>query len=283
MKPDVPYTARTFAERLDSTLVIRYDAPSQKFVPYVPEVSETDGFVIEGGQGYIVNVLEEKQVTFTGTLWTNTPPASPQQTLNKENAVWAFVVVGNLPIELRNSGNLTISVRNVERNIHREFQPSASKFSVAFVNSDRTSVVKAKDVLEVSVKDVDGREVAQKKITVKPKDLAKAFVIVNPRYNPIPKSSVLLQNFPNPFNPETWIPYQLAEGSDVTISIYNMKGKLVRTLKLGHRQAGFYLSKGRATYWNGRNQTGEQVASGVYFYTIDAGNFRATRRMVIIR
>lgn len=283
MKPDVPYTARSFAEKLDSTAIIRYDAPSQKFVPYVPEVSETDGFVIEGGQGYIVNVLEEKQVTFTGTLWTNTPPASPKQTPDKENAVWAFVVAGNLPIELRNSGNLTISVRNVERNIHREFQPPHSEFSVAFVNSDRSSVIEAGEQLEISVKDADGILVAQKQITVQPKDLAKAFVVANPRYNPIPKSSVLLQNYPNPFNPETWIPFKLAEHAETSILIYDVAGRIIRILRLGKLSAGVYTSKNRAAYWDGLSDTGEEVASGVYFYTITASGFRSTRRMVIVR
>ena len=97
----------------------------------------------------------------------------------------------------------------------------------------------------------------------------------------IPKETLLLANYPNPFNPETWIPYQLSESADVRISIYAADGRLVRVLALGHQGAGIYESRGRAGYWDGRNTQGESVASGVYFYTLTAGDFTATRRMII--
>ena len=97
----------------------------------------------------------------------------------------------------------------------------------------------------------------------------------------IPKETALLANYPNPFNPETWIPYQLSEPAGVTVRIYSMKGTLVRTLVLGHQPGGTYHSKSRAAYWDGRNTQGEKVASGIYFYTLSADNFTATRRMLI--
>ena len=96
-----------------------------------------------------------------------------------------------------------------------------------------------------------------------------------------PKETVLLANYPNPFNPETWIPYQLSEAAEVTVTIHASDGKLVRTLELGQVPAGAYSDKDRAAYWNGRNAQGEPVASGVYFYTLTAGEFKATRKMVI--
>ena len=96
-----------------------------------------------------------------------------------------------------------------------------------------------------------------------------------------PKKTALLPNYPNPFNPETWIPYQLATPSEVTITIYEVDGQLVRTLELGHQSAGVYTSRSRAAYWDGRNALGEPVASGVYFYTFTADEFIATRRMLI--
>ena len=96
-----------------------------------------------------------------------------------------------------------------------------------------------------------------------------------------PKETALLANYPNPFNPETWIPYQLAEPAAVSISIYAADGKLVRTLALGHLLAGVYHSKSRAAYWDGRNVLGESVASGIYFYTLTADDFTATRKMII--
>ena len=96
-----------------------------------------------------------------------------------------------------------------------------------------------------------------------------------------PKETVLLANYPNPFNPETWIPYQLAAPADVSIAIYAIDGKLIRRLDLGHQPVGIYESRSRAAYWDGRNQIGEPVASGVYFYTLSAGDFTATRKMLI--
>jgi hypothetical protein len=111
------------------------------------------------------------------------------------------------------------------------------------------------------------------------------------------KYTVLYQNYPNPFNPETWIPFQLAAPVDVTIRIYVQSGQLVRTLRLGHKEAGIYLEKSKAGYWDGRNDAGEQVASGVYFYQLDVrspGGFRdsdsfgagdpsQTRRMAVLK
>ena len=97
----------------------------------------------------------------------------------------------------------------------------------------------------------------------------------------IPKKTVLLPNYPNPFNPETWIPYQLAAAADVTLTIYDVKGQVVRTLALGHQPAGVYQSRSRAAYWGGKNELGEPVASGVYFYTFTASGFSVTRKMLI--
>ena len=98
-----------------------------------------------------------------------------------------------------------------------------------------------------------------------------------------PEETVLLHNYPNPFNPETWIPYQLAQPADVTIHIYATSGVLIRTLHLGHQPAGIYQYRSRAAYWDGKNAVGESVASGVYFYTFTAGDFTATRKMLIIK
>jgi len=99
----------------------------------------------------------------------------------------------------------------------------------------------------------------------------------------IPAHSSLLQNYPNPFNPDTRIPYQLKEGTDVTIRIYSATGELVRELNLGHKPAGLYAGHDRAAYWDGRNGAGEQLASGVYFYTIQAGEFVATKKMILAK
>ncbi len=99
----------------------------------------------------------------------------------------------------------------------------------------------------------------------------------------VPENTVLLHNYPNPFNPETWIPYELSAAADVSLTIYATDGKVVRILILGHQPAGYYTGRSRAAYWDGRNSVGEPVASGVYFYTLTAGDFRATRKMLIVK
>ena len=109
-----------------------------------------------------------------------------------------------------------------------------------------------------------------------PMDVAAA-----PGTQAVPQQTRLLANYPNPFNPETWIPYQLAKSAEVTLTIYAVNGQLIRTLALGHQPAGNYQRQSRAAYWDGKNALGEPVASGVYFYTLTAGNFTATRKLLI--
>ena len=104
---------------------------------------------------------------------------------------------------------------------------------------------------------------------------------VSPR--PKPKEFRLLQNYPNPFNPETWIPYNLKENATVKISIYDSSGRLVRTLDRGFKKADFYTSREKAAYWDGRNDTGEKVSSGPYFYHLQAGSFPDVRKMLILK
>ena len=96
-----------------------------------------------------------------------------------------------------------------------------------------------------------------------------------------PTQTMLLPNYPNPFNPETWMPYQLSEAAVVRITLYDVMGRVVRSLDLGHQAAGYYRSRSEAAYWDGKNTLGEQVASGVYFYTLTAGDFTTTRKMLI--
>ena len=121
------------------------------------------------------------------------------------------------------------------------------------------------------------------RVKVKPTDLANAVLSVRLDGIGQPSQDLLLQNYPNPFNPETWIPYQLSEDSPVSISIYDTSGRLVRTLSLGFQSAGFYNSRSRAAYWDGRNALGERVASGIYFYQLTTSEFQQTKRMLILK
>ncbi len=283
--PDTPYTAKSFAEEIgDTTLIIRFDNVAKEWVSYLPGYDTDDGFSINGGGGYIVNVTASKDVAFTGAVWDDANAAPHSGHPNLFGDTWAFVVAGELPIELRDAGHLTVSVRNsalTERSTY--ITKSHSAFRVVFVDSDRRAVVETGGQLLFEVTDADGRLVAEKQVTIDPTDLANAYKIINPRYNPIPDYTALLQNYPNPFNPETWIPFQLSESANITISIYDISGKLIRTLFLGDRHAGIYTARDRAAHWDGRNGVGEKVSSGVYFYRINAGKFYAIKRMAILK
>ena len=98
-----------------------------------------------------------------------------------------------------------------------------------------------------------------------------------------PEETMLLANYPNPFNPETWIPYHLADASNVRITVYDTRGIVVRRLDLGHQREGYYTSRSRAAYWDGRNHVGERVASGIYFYQLEADDVSRLRKMVILK
>ena len=99
----------------------------------------------------------------------------------------------------------------------------------------------------------------------------------------LPTQNQLLANYPNPFNPETWIPFQLAQDSTVTAVIYDVTGKQIRMIQLGYVQAGNYVESSKAIYWDGRTDIGEHVSSGTYFYQIEAGDYTETRKMVILK
>lgn len=152
-------------------------------------------------------------------------------------------------------------------------------------DSNHKSVVQVGDILEVVLRDAPGTLVAGPILqTVSSTDIHNAYLRVQLTVRDVlPKRTVLAQNYPNPFNPETWIPYQLSEPAEVSIQIYDGSGHLVRTLNVGLKSAGIHTTRSRAAYWDGKNESGERVASGVYFYTLRIPEFSATRRMVILK
>ena len=113
-------------------------------------------------------------------------------------------------------------------------------------------------------------------------DKTKKIQKLSPSAVPVaPTETALLPNYPNPFNPETWIPYHLADAAKVTLNVYGAKGVLVRQLDLGYQPTGFYADRGHAAYWGGRNHQGETVTTGVYFCTLRAGNLSFTRKILV--
>ena len=99
----------------------------------------------------------------------------------------------------------------------------------------------------------------------------------------LPEQTRLLPNYPNPFNPETWIPFELSQDSKVSVTIYDLAGTPVRTISLGHLEVGRYVSQSKAIYWDGKTDAGERVASGTYFYTLKTDMFTATQKMIILK
>ncbi len=116
-----------------------------------------------------------------------------------------------------------------------------------------------------------------------PPVLAKPEVVNPPTTTSVVEQTRLFQNYPDPSNPETWIPYELSEDADVTVEIYDLTGAMVRKLVLGRQTKGRYIDKRRAAFWDGRNERGELVSSGVYFYTLKADEFSATRRLALLK
>ena len=292
LKPITPYTARTFAKEVFATTVIQLDEERQRFVGFTSDAPD-NGFAIEGGKGYIVNVTEDKMISFTGAAWTNQPPVGAAPVVQGFNprttdGAWAFVVSGRFEdgVAARlcpaTVDEYRVTVRNTRTNATATDVVRSGYFAAVFADLNRNNVVEIGDRLEVTVTDGKGEIVSSPlPYTVTTEAIRQAFLPVT--LNLIPHRSLLLQNYPNPFNPETWIPYQLQESADVVIRIYNAQGRLVRTLDLGGRSAGFYLNRTNAGYWDGHNDAGEKVASGIYFYRLRAGNFSATRRMLIVK
>ena len=199
---------------------------------------------------------------------------------------WAFVVTSDIQgmetgtayrLVAENLRTGSIATQNITTDVRRS--------AAVWADLNRKSVIQAGDRLEITLYDDRGRVVSGPfQRTVTTTDIRNAFLSVDLTVGDVrPQETVLAQNFPNPFNPETWIPYQLSESTEVSIQIYDVSGRLVRTLNLGWQPVGSYMTPSSAAYWDGRNAIGERVASGIYFYTLQTSDFAATRRMVILK
>ena len=291
LSPSTPMTAKSLVALTGATTIITLDAANQRFVAWTPNAPD-DGFSIEGGKGYIVNVPQDRNFAFVGAPWTDpteATAAAPAITplIRGDRGVaqeaWAFVVSGHLEGKPAFDGYQVI-VRNLRTNSAITASVQGDYFAAATVDLTRRSVVHVGDIVEVRVIGPDGNFESQTlNLKVTPEHLANAVLSVRLDGIGQPSQNQLLQNYPNPFNPETWIPYQLSEDSPVSVSIYDTTGKLVRTLSLGFQSAGFYNSRERAAYWDGRNALGERVASGIYFYQLTTPAFQQTRRLVIVK
>ena len=286
LAPPSPMNAKNLVAMTGATAIIAFDAPNQRFIGWTPS-APNDGFSIEGGHGYIVNVPKARNFAFVGAPWTDPTEAvaaSPTAISTEvPQEAWAFVISGHLSGKSAFDGYQVI-VRNLRTDSVITASVEGDYFAAATADLTRRSVVQAGDVIELRVIGPNGNaELQTLSVKVTSEHLANAVLSVSLDGIGQPMENLLLQNYPNPFNPETWIPYQLSEDTPVSISIYDTTGKLIRTLSLGFQSAGFYNSQGRAAYWDGRNALGERVASGIYFYQLTTPSFQQTRRLVIVK
>ena len=275
LMPNAPFTARSFMEKTGATMIIELNAATQKYIGWTAN-SIGNGFSIEGGMGYIINVSTPKTVRFSGRAWqdTTSSAAAPMQPLIPKT--WAFV----LRAHLEGISDVKLTVYNGHTRVAEAVE--SNNFHAAWVDMNRESVVSVGDTLTIEVRDTSGGLMGTLQHEISAADVERAFTELRlTPANLIPKRTVLLANYPNPFNPETWIPYHLSKPAKVTLTIYGANGSVVRTLALGHQAAGIYQSRSRAAFWDGKNAAGESVASGIYFYTLSAGDFTATRKMLI--
>ena len=253
-----------------------------------------DDIEITGGQAFILEAQQAATVAISGRGWTTDPetasaPSIAGKGLGKTDSTAVLALIGS--VSGVKHADFRVAVMN-------RSTPKAITRSTATVNGDdgvgyRLAIVDVKtgraaqvgDVLEVSAQTQNPSvKVHSLQYTVTTEDVSRSLIQLPElvAYE-IPTETKLLANYPNPFNPETWIPYRLAEDALVTLTIYDGTGRVVRSLDVGYRIAAVYENRSKAIYWDGRNEFGEQVASGLYFYHLSAADYSKTRRMVILK
>ena len=266
-----------------------------------------DGDVpVAGGQSFIMDAQYEAVVPVSGDGWGSYSgaQAAPSSALSgpiAQNASPVLHLTGSIVYVKEGRENksllmmsgLCITVKNlitgktITTLATKEdpLQPDRVGYQLTAVEATTGRAAQAGDILEISLLSLNPLiRVEPLRHTVTPTDVKNSQIRLSPLVTyELPTETALLMNYPNPFNPETWIPYQLAEDTTVTMAIYDAKGELVRRLEIGHQSAGFYTERDRAAYWDGRNENGESVTSGLYFYQLGTPSFRQLRRMLIVK
>ncbi len=255
---------------------------------------EGDGPIM-GGVGYLVvyTGMEATSIPIVGSPWDNSGAvsAAPAVVFDGTHTPVLYVEGGVMDEfnMLSRVLELRVTVKNLSTGASLDTvlgtETSATSYSGTFVELSRHAA-KVGDVIEIAVHSpnpyVGVRPVPQ--IVVSAEEvLTYRISLPDVELYEIPSETELLANYPNPFNPETWIPYRLAKAAEVTLEIYHTNGSLVRTIDVGFKPAAGYESRASAIYWDGRNNQGESVASGVYFYHLSAGAYSTTRKMLIMK
>ena len=277
----------------------------------VGRAGDSGDIEITGGQAFILTAIQAATVPISGEPWTNTlgTATAPPMALTgiKVGDTTPVLGVSGLivsPVDgwgkmhhLRSGSGFRVTVKNLSTgkadiSMTRD-EGTGYRLTVVDIEVGRAATIG--DILEISAQSTNPFIGVQPlRYTVTAEDVKRSLIqLPELAAYEIPTETQLLANYPNPFNPETWIPYRLAEDAVVTLTIYDQTGRVVRTLEVGHRVAAVYESRSKAVYWDGRNQVGEQVASGVYFYHLSAGrsglsvphrsDYSATRKMLILK
>ena len=227
------------------------------------------------------NPVAPRQVNFDRRIWSKHDSAPTKVNEN----IWAFVLdCQNIPsVDNRQPSFYKLTNQKTKAVASTGLIDKTNGFRIILVDKSQNSVVNPGDKFGLEVLDKEGKLYAYTEVGIDISEIQKGIVKANLAPNQIPEITQILQNYPNPFNPETWIPFQLAEDSTVTARIYDVTGKQIRTIELGHIAAGNYVEINKAIYWDGKTEDGEQVSSGTYFYQIEAGDYIETKKMVILK
>jgi len=278
----------------EASMIIWYDKEKRKFTTFMPNFPETSpaNATVNGGEGYILMMMKDKEITYEGEAWKNVSGIlSPTVVLPESSDIKTpiFAVTGVIQGQdgsYLDGINVTVCNLNTGQKATVVTGTTAGRGRYVVTLTDFTEGIAARidDTFSISVAASQRRFTNDSvKLKITRDDIQSANVTFDFILEPLPEKTVLLQNYPNPFNPDTWIPFKLSGDSEVKVSIYDGKGQLVRFIDLGAKPAGVYLTRDKAAYWDGRNDRGEKVASGLYFYQLKAGDFSATLKMVIVK
>ena len=265
------------------------------------QVDDPGDIPIVGGQSFILNAQEAATVEISGEGWYNNSAIATAPSVGNadlHSSITRIKVTNTTPVlALRGSivdeevglkmEGFLVTVKNLStgRKITTVTGINEIGYRITTVDIETGRAATIGDILEISAESSDpliGVQPLWYTITVEDVKRSRIQLPGLVAYE-IPTETELLANYPNPFNPETWIPYRLAQDAFVTLTIYDVNGRIIRTLDVGHQIAAVYESRSKAIHWDGKNRLGESVTSGIYFYALTAGDYSATRKMVILK
>ena len=268
-------------------------------IKLVEQPGDSGDIPVTGGQSFILVAKSAATVEISGAGWSNVPdpavaPSTALTGIEVRDTTPVLAVSGSIlpPVggaSLPRLGvtDFSVTIKNLSTG---KVDTSVTDndgvtYQFTFVDIERGRAAQVGDILEITAHSADpliGVHPVRHTVTVEDVKRSRIPLAELVAYE-IPAKTELLLNYPNPFNPETWIPYRLAKDAFVTVTIYDQRGRVVRQLNVGHQLAAVYESRSEAIYWDGRTDLGERVASGIYFYTLTAGDYSATRKMIILK